>query len=165
MGMKRIVARNVIWNWAGVGTSMTAGFVVAPFLVHRLGETTYGLWILIASMTGYFGLLDLGIRGSVGRYVAFHRAKNDQEGVNSILSTALAILCGVSFLVLLMALGMSLAFFYLFDVPENLVPGTRVALLIVGLNLAVSLPLDTFSATLWAFQRFDVLNGIDIVLV
>jgi len=116
-------------------------------------------------MTGYFGLLDLGIRGSVGRYVAFHRAKNDQEGVNSILSTALAILCGVSFLVLLMTLGMSLAFFYLFDVPENLVPGTRVALLIVGLNLAVSLPLDTFSATLWAFQRFDVLNGIDIVLV
>ena len=40
---------------------MLAGFVIAPFLVHRLGELRYGEWILIASMTNYFGLLDLGI--------------------------------------------------------------------------------------------------------
>src|SRR5262245_37221296 len=100
MSSKHVVARNVLWNWAGMATYMLAGFVVAPFLVHHLGETNYGLWILIASLTGYFSLLDLGVGGSVGRNVAFHRAKNDQDAVNAIVSTALALLSGVALLAL-----------------------------------------------------------------
>jgi O-antigen/teichoic acid export membrane protein len=165
MALKKTVARNVVWNWAGVVISMIAGFVVAPFLVRRLGETTYGIWILLASLTGYFGLLDLGVRGSVGRYVAFHRAKNDQEGVNTILSTALAILSGVALLGMLFTGVVLVIFFYLFDVPANQVATTRIALVIVGLNLALMLPLDIFNGTLWGFQRFDILNAIDIVMV
>ena len=62
MSANRTIARNVVWNWAGMATPMLAGFVIAPFLVHRLGELRYGEWILISSMTNYFGLLDLGIR-------------------------------------------------------------------------------------------------------
>ena len=165
MGLKRVIARNVIWNWAGVVTSMAAGFVVAPFLVRHLGNTTYGLWILIGSLTGYFGLLDLGVRGSVGRYIAFHRAKHDQAGVNSILSTGLGILTAVGLLGLLLTGGIVLVFFHLFEVPPDQAAGTRLALLIVGLNLAAMLPLNVFDATLWAFQRFDALNVVDIVMV
>jgi O-antigen/teichoic acid export membrane protein len=165
MGLKRVIARNVIWNWAGVVTSMAAGFVVAPFLVRRLGETTYGLWILMASLNGYFGLLDLGLRASVGRYIAFHRAKNDQEGVNTILSTALGVLSGVALLGLLLTAGVMMVFFHLFEVPPDQVAATRLALFIVGLNLAAMLPLNVFDATLWGFQRFDALNATDIVMV
>ena len=68
---------------------MIAGFVVAPLLVRRLGTTGYGLWIVIGSLSGYFGLLDLGLRGSVGRQLAFHRARSDHEATNRTLSSAL----------------------------------------------------------------------------
>src|SRR5436189_290178 len=47
-GVKRVVVRNVVWNCASLVVQLLTGFVVAPFLVHRLGETRYGLWILIA---------------------------------------------------------------------------------------------------------------------
>jgi O-antigen/teichoic acid export membrane protein len=161
--MKRLVARNVIWNWAGVGSAMLVGFVVAPFLVRHLGETTYGLWILIASLTSYFGLLDLGTRGSVGRNVAFYRAKGDARQVNAILSTALAVLCTAGLVALLGTGVIQLLFFRLFDVPADQVAQTRLALLLIGINLGLSLPTSVFDAMLWAFQRFDVLNGIDIV--
>lgn len=162
MNIKRVIARNVVWNIAGMATAMLAGFVVAPFLVHRLGETTYGLWILIASLTGYFGLLDLGVRGSVGRYIAYHLAQNDQEGVNATLNTALALLGGVAGITVLGTLGICLVFFHLFEVPADQVANARLALMIVGVNLAVSFPLTLFDATLWAYQRFDILNVIDI---
>jgi len=56
---KAIVARNVAWNSAGTITHLLAGFVLSPFLVSHLGQTNYGLWILIASLTGYFSVLDL----------------------------------------------------------------------------------------------------------
>jgi O-antigen/teichoic acid export membrane protein len=165
MSTKRVIVWNVFWNWAGVANSMVAGFVVAPFLVRHLGETNYGLWILIASLTGYFGLLDLGVRGSVGRNIAFFRARNDRAGVNGILSTALALQTAAAAVALLAMVGILFLFFRLFQIPPAEVGAVRLALLLVGLNLALSLPLSVFDATLWGSQRFDLLNGVDIVTV
>jgi O-antigen/teichoic acid export membrane protein len=164
MGMKRAVARNAVWNWAGIAANMLVGFVVSPFLLHSLGETGFSLWFLIGSFTGYFGLLDLGIRSSVGRFIAFHRAKDDLAGVNETLSTALALLCGSMVIGLLGTFGLVLFFFRFFGhgVPADQVADTRLALLIAGANLSLCLPLMLFDATLWAFERFDVLNAIDI---
>jgi O-antigen/teichoic acid export membrane protein/glycosyltransferase involved in cell wall biosynthesis len=158
----KTVARNMIWNWAGIAVPMASGFVVSPFLIHHLGGEIYGLWIVIASLSSYFGMLDLGVRGSVGRYIAFYKAKNDQENVNATISTAMAILFGAAALALL-ATGIVAVFFLdLFQVPEAEVENARLALLLIGLNLAIMLPLNIFDATLWAFQRFDISNAIDI---
>jgi O-antigen/teichoic acid export membrane protein len=144
---------------------MGSGFVVAPFLVRHLGQTAYGLWILIASLTGYFSLLDLGVRGSVGRNIALHRANGDQKGVNSVLTTAVAILSGAGALALLGTFAILLVFFRVFDVPPGEEAATRLALVIVGVNLSLTLSLNIFDATLWGFQRFDLLNAIDIPAV
>lgn len=162
MSTKRVVARNVVWNWGGMAARLMSGFLVAPMLVHRLGDETYGLWILIASMTGYFALLDLGVRGSVGRYIAFHRAADDREGVNSTLSTALAVLGGLAVAALAAMLLLAPALIRIFEIPPEQASAARVALTIVGFNLALHLILSLFDATLWAFQRFDTLNKIDI---
>jgi O-antigen/teichoic acid export membrane protein len=51
----------------GIIVTMGTGVVIAPFLIHRLGESIYGLWILIAALTGYFGLLTWA--SAVGRPV------------------------------------------------------------------------------------------------
>lgn len=162
MGLKRTVVWNVIWNWLGTATNIVAGFVVAPFLVRRLGEEVYGLWIIIGSFTGYFGLLDLGVRASVGRLLAIHRGRGDQEGVNTTLSTAIAVQSCFGAVVLVVTFAATWAFFALFDVPESQAAQTRTALLIVGANLALSFPLALFDSTLWSAQRFDLLNAIDI---
>lgn len=165
VGVKRTIARNVVWNWAGMGANMIAGFVVAPFLIHRLGDSTYGLWVLIASLTSYFGLLDIGVRGSVARQIAFYRAKNDVEGGNATLNTALAMLCGAATLALIGTLGAIFLFFYIIPVPADQVQNVQLALLLVGLNLVLWLPLSMFDAMLWAYQRFDLINAVDITTV
>ena len=88
--LRHVVARNIFWNWAGMLVDLAAGFIIAPFLVRRLGVTDYGLWIVIGSLTGYFSLVDLGLRAAVGRHLALERARNDWSAVNSTLSSALA---------------------------------------------------------------------------
>jgi O-antigen/teichoic acid export membrane protein len=145
-----------------MAVSMAVGFLVAPFLVHRLGETNYGLWILISSFTNYFGLLDLGIRASVGRNIAFQLAQGDHAAINRTLSTALAILSVAGCLALLATLLLVPLFPHLFDIPSDQCSDARLALFLVGLNLALWLPLNVFDATLWAHQRFDLLNGVDV---
>lgn len=162
MTTKRTIARNVICNGSGMAVSLAVGMVTVRLLVDRLGENSYGLWILIASLTGYFGLLDLGIRSSVGRNMAFCRARGDRAGVDAMFGTALAILFLPAMLVLIATAVGSLVFCQFFRVPDELLADARFALLLVGLNLALSILLSLFDAALWSMQRFDILNAIDI---
>jgi O-antigen/teichoic acid export membrane protein len=161
MSVKRI-AGNVVWNCAGMAANLMAGFVVVPFLVRHLGQTVYGLWILVASFTNYFSLLDLGIRAAVGRHIAYHKAKNDVEGFNATVNTAMLILGACGVLALLATMGVMLIFFRLYAVPPEQAAAVRIALVLVGVNLLLWLPLNMFDAMLWAMQRFDLINIVDI---
>ena len=129
---------------------MIAGFIVAPLLVRRLGTTGYGLWIVIGSLSGYFGLLDLGLRGSVGRQLAFHRAHNDHDATNRTLSSAFAILGTLGILIVAATLIAAGLFDRIFDAPADLIDEVRLALFIVGINLAITFPLQVFDGNLWA---------------
>jgi O-antigen/teichoic acid export membrane protein len=158
----RTVARNVIANWLGMAAHMAAGFVVAPFLVRHLGDTVYGWWMLIGYLTGYFNLLDFGVSASVGRNMAYYRVKGDRAGVNAVLNTSLALLSGVAAVVLVGTLLLLPFFPHLFHVPDDQANSVRLALLLVGVNLALTFPANVAVGTLWSLQRFDVMNAIEI---
>jgi O-antigen/teichoic acid export membrane protein len=143
--------------------SALVGFLLAPVVVHSLGNTGYGLWTLVLSMTGYFGLLDLGIRSSVGRFVTRYIALNDSQRVNRTASTAFLMLgCG-GILAFLATLAMVTFFFGHFEVDPQYTVAGRMALLVAGLNMSCILPLGVFSAVLIALERFDILSGVTIV--
>lgn len=141
---------------------MAAGFIVAPVLVHRMGAEGYGLWIVVGSLSGYFSLIDFGLRSSVGRQLAYERANENPAGSSEILSTALVILSCIALLALALTLVGVAAFGSLFHPRADLVDDARLALLLVGINLAISFPLQAFDGNLWAAQRFDILNFVDI---
>lgn len=141
---------------------MIAGFIIAPFLLHQLGDEGYGLWVLIASMTGYFDLFDLGLRGSLGRNLAFAHAKGDANAVRTVFNTGLALLMVGSALVMLATLASLYFFFWIFEIPDNQIWEVRLSLLLIGINLALIFPTSVFEGALWAYQRFDILNIITI---
>src|SRR5947209_5467022 len=119
IGEKHAIARNAVWNLLGTGVEAVTGFILAPFLIHTLGATRYGLWIVLGSLAGYFGLFDLGIRSSIGRYVAYHHGKQDQAGINRVLSAALVFL-GMAAVVALLGLWAIVPFLdRWFDIPPE----------------------------------------------
>lgn len=156
------LASNMAWNWAGALAEAATAFLLAPFLVRLLGEEDYGLWILLGSLVSYMGLVDLGVRGSVGRYVAFYRSRGDAAGVRSSLRSGFALASVAGGVVMLLAIGIDSGFMRVFDIPLEAVPQLRLTLWLVVLNLAVSLPLSLFDAVLWGAERFDRLNQIGV---
>jgi len=159
----RIILRNVFSNWASYLVTALVGFFLAPFIVHSLGNTGYGLWTLVISLTGYFGMLDLGIRSSVGRFVARHLALNEEEKVNRIISTSFTILAAGGMLALLSTVVIVAYFFGVFKVEPQSVFAGKTALLILGLNIGCVLPLGVFSAVLVGMERFDVISATTIL--
>ena len=86
--MRRRYFINVTTNWLKTGLRVVLGIVVVPIFLQYLGLTNYGIWILINSVVGYYGLLDLGVHGAAVRYGAKFLALDDKQAFNENLNTA-----------------------------------------------------------------------------
>jgi len=53
-----------------LAVNIVLGIFLMPYTIRHLGANEYGLWMLVASMTSYFQLLDLGYGNGLVRHVA-----------------------------------------------------------------------------------------------
>ena len=150
-----------------MAVGMAVAFVMSPFLVHRLGDTMYGLWVLLLAMTGYMGLLDAGLKVSVVKYVSKFDAVSDTEGISRVVSTVLVLHGGISVLIVGTALAAAPVLPRLMAIPPETVPVAQVVLIITAVNVAVTLAMSVFNGVLSGVQRYDYANfiGVGIVLV
>lgn len=162
---KSLIVRNVFSNWAGLLINLVVTFFLSPFLVHSLGDSMYGLWVLILSVTGYMGLLDAGLRVSIVRFVSRFDATSDLEQLHKAVFTSLLIYGALAILVFLGGIFIALNFQHFFSVAPELVPTARIVAVIVGANLALTFPLSVFSGFLAGLQRFDLTNKVDIAVL
>ena len=160
--MSKKIFTNIIANWVGYALAAVVGFFLSPFVVHRLGSSVYGFWVLIGSVTGYLGLLELGIRSSIIKYVSEFTARGEDERLNDLLTTAFRCYLVVAGLALALSAVIAVGFDSLFQVEEQYRHTAKYATLAVGLNLALSFPLGMFGAILMGRQRYDLSNLIAI---
>jgi O-antigen/teichoic acid export membrane protein len=151
-------------NWAGFLVSALIAFFLSPFVVHHLGNSAYGVWVLIGSLTGYLGLMDLGVRGAVTRYVSSFHALGNHNEASRVASSALTIFVSAGILVFVASVILAIFGVDLFHIPPTYRVTSQIILVIAGLNIAVSLVSGVFGGTLVALQRFDLTNLIEVVL-
>src|SRR5438034_9452494 len=84
------IVKNVSSNRFALGLNVLVGIFLSPYVLHHLGDEAFGLWVLIFSITGDYGLFGLGIRSSIVRYVAKYSATVDLEEMNRRINTAIA---------------------------------------------------------------------------
>lgn len=151
-------AKNVSATWLGLLVHLVVGFFLSPFILHRLGDDAFSVWVLVFSLTGYYGILDLGVRSSVIRYVAKFAATEDEEKLGRFLSTSVAFYAVVSLVVLLLT---GVGFFHLqsiFKIPFGVLRSARVLFALAGVCVALSFPLSVFAAVLEGLQKFSWLH-------
>jgi O-antigen/teichoic acid export membrane protein len=142
------------------------GIFLMPFTVHHLGQAEYGLWMLVASMTYYFQLLDMGYGNGIVRHIVAADRRGDIDGVNSIASTFVCVYGAIGLAACALIVGM-----IMWVVPRfpHLSPAdvhTAQALMaIIGVRVALGFPMTVFGAVTNARQGFVLNNGVSIVAV
>lgn len=76
-------------------TGMAISLFMMPFLVKSLGDHWYGLWVLVASTLGFYGVLDLGLSSATQRFISHALGQDDKPEMNSVLSNSLALFTGI----------------------------------------------------------------------
>ncbi|HWW13935.1 MAG TPA: oligosaccharide flippase family protein [Candidatus Dormibacteraeota bacterium] len=162
MSLKIRALKNVASSWGNLGINVAVGFFLYPFILHHLGDDASGLWILIFSLTGYYGIFDFGIRSSLVRYVSKFQATGDKDQLARLVNTSLfTYTCLGLILVVPTVLG-SLYVDRLFHIPAGFLRDAQVLFLMVGLSLALGFPLGVSGGILEGLQRFYLLNWTNI---
>jgi O-antigen/teichoic acid export membrane protein len=156
------VARNVTTRYVAIATDAMIGLLILPFNIRHLGPAAYGLWMLTASMTTYFSVLDLGFGGSIVKFVAHYRAKRDVRGLNEIASTLFVIFSTVGvvaygvFVLLAFNLG------HVLNITPDQADEGRSLMLVIGVYVSLGFPFSIFGGIINGFQRYDLNNLVGV---
>jgi len=140
----------------------TVSLLMMPFVVHTLGDRMYGLWGLVATLLGYYGLLDFGLTPAVCQHVAAALGRGDRAACNNVVSASLRFLLLVGVLVLLLS-GVAAACAPRFARSAADAALFAQILLILGMSTALSFPSRVFTGFLIANLRYDLMVGAELV--
>ena len=161
--LRRRVLRGALSNYAGQFITLATGFLLTPFVIHRLGVTTYGLWVLVGSVVAYGKLFDFGIWGAIIKYVAEYRARGETGQARSLVATALTLHTLLGLIAIALSAVIAPIFPDLFNVPPADRATAMKLVLLAGLGIGISIPCTTSAAVLHGLHRFDLGNVISAV--
>ncbi len=158
-----------ILSYAIIFLSNIVNLLFTPFMLRCLGKSEYGLYALIGSFVGYIVVLDFGLGNTIIRFVAKYRAEKDQKGQENFLAICMLIYSVISILVLLIGIILYFKLQAIFGDSLTVMEmgKAKVMFLILISNLALSLPLNSFSAIMSGHEQFvlpRILTLIRIIL-
>jgi len=159
---KRQILKNVGSSWSALAVNVMVGIFLWPFILHHLGDAAAGIWVLIFSVTGYYGLFDLGIRSSIIRYVSKYSATDDREKLTQFVNTALFTYTGIGVTSMVLTALLRSSVEHFFKIPPEMHSQARLLLLMVGASVSLGFPLGVFGGMLEGLQRFYILNWTNI---
>jgi O-antigen/teichoic acid export membrane protein len=159
----RRLARNTLWNLMGYVAPLAVAVVVVPLLIRHLGTAKYGILTIAWSVVGYFGIFDMGLSNALTKFIAESIGYDSEGEIEAIFQTGFLLLVASSLCagIGLAVIARPLAYRWL-TVPAELRSDTYRVFLIFALVLPFVISVACFRGTLGAYQRFDLINKIQI---
>lgn len=130
--------------------------LLTPFIVRNLGQSEYGLYMLIGAFVGYIAVLDFGLGNATIRFVSKYRAENDKKGEENFLASTFIIYSIISFIVLIVGfiIYMNLSNIFGDSLTGREIEIAEVMFIILVLSLSLTLPMKSFTGIINAYERF-----------
>ena len=87
--------RNTLANGVTLMTAYGFSLILAPIMLGRLGLAQFGVWAVTGALAQYAGLMDLGVRRALSRYVALYDAQDDRRGIQECVGLGLVVVTGL----------------------------------------------------------------------
>ncbi|PWT74122.1 MAG: hypothetical protein C5B60_07250 [Chloroflexi bacterium] len=138
-------------------------FAATPILVRALSLDSYGIWMLVASIVGVAGCLDIGLGDAMIRFVALYRGHQDRSAIVRGVRSALGVTFSPTICVgLVVGAGAPFLADRVFMIPLEL-RDTAVSCINLGAWLLMIRMVETiFSGTIRGYERYDLAAMVSI---
>jgi O-antigen/teichoic acid export membrane protein len=156
------IARNALANGAGFAVEAIIAFCMLPYIIHLIGESAYGIWTLTISLTGYMGILNLGLRPAINKYIAQYNILGEKEKMKELVQASLFCYMICAVIVLIASIVISLYANKIFNIPVEYKQAAPILFLLVGIQVSLGLVSVVYGGVISGLQRYDINNGIEI---
>lgn len=157
------IARNAIFNFAGGVLPAVVSLATIPMIVGGLGDSGYGLFILVTAIVGYFALIDINITAGSVKFISGYAARNDKRGINQTFSFGLIIYITIGLTgALAIFIGAPALVHEVFEIPADLVDLGEYSLRIAAFGFLFGQMQTYFQSVPQALLRYDVTSRIEM---
>src|SRR5262252_9228196 len=128
--------KNIGSNWLLMVVTVAATYILLPYSLKHIGQEQYGIWLIITSLTGYMGLLMLGVPMASVRFMADSLAKHDYEQMNKFIGSSAGLFLFAGVVSLVVGCGVFVFFESAFPIPPELRNPVRAAFFLVLFYIA-----------------------------
>jgi O-antigen/teichoic acid export membrane protein len=154
------IAKGVLGNWSYLALNVLVAFWMTPFVVRHLGDASYGLWALVLQLTGYMGVIDVGLRSALVRFVSRFNARGDDEGLNRLMNSTFTLY--LLMVPVCLAMASMVAFIALphMHIPSAMLGVAQITVFIAAGCIACDFLFATSHASLAGLSRWDLINSV-----
>ena len=163
MSLVKRLFRGSIAQTLHIVVTIGVGLFMLPFMVSQLGESMYGIWILIGGFTATLYLFDFGFATAVTRFMARYIQQEDTRKANQVINSSLIIYSGLAVVVMLASAVIAWVSPVWVENPDNVLL-IRLLILIAGLQIALGFPFKAFAGIAAAYVRYDLTAWCRIVV-
>jgi len=160
---KRRLLANVSSNIAAMAITVLIGFWLTRYLIQQLKVAAYGMIPLVTQIVAYFDLFSKAIRDAVGRFVAIHFNRQENEQSNIYFNTALFFVLFLCLLLCIVVIAIAAILPWIFNVPQGHERGTRWLFVLVALSSFFAAVTSPFAVSTLVKHRFDLSNLVVIL--
>jgi O-antigen/teichoic acid export membrane protein len=142
---------------------LVIGLLTTRIVLKALGETDYGIYMLVAGVVAMLGILNSNMSNTSMRYIAHSLGSTDKKNILTTFNTTLFLhfLVGLV-VVLIMLLGGVIMFEYLLNIPNNRVFDAKVVFVFMVITTLVTVISAPYDALINAHENILVLSLVDI---
>lgn len=159
--------KGVLYSYVLMGVETLSSILFTPFLIRCLGQEEWGIYGLIASLTAYLYLLDLGVGNAIVKYMSKYHANKELAREKNMLAVSLSFYFLIGIIILLIGFVLKSHIPSLFNVGLTVEQQglAQKLLLFTVLTAIATLVFAPMNKTIIAYEKFAVSKGIDIFKV
>lgn len=159
--------RGVILGYVYVFSQTLVAFLYTPFLLHGIGQSEYGLYQLVGSISAYMNILESMLTSAALRFYCEQKALGNKRGMENILGLSRLLYRGAAIVVVMVGVltffGFKLLYANALSSSELEEGGLLLAVLIA--NIVLNMLNYTYSVVISAFERFTFSRFMDIISI
>jgi O-antigen/teichoic acid export membrane protein len=140
-------------------------FLLTPFIIRTIGDSMYGVWVIISSLIGYAGILEMGMQTAIVKLVAEYDATGDNEKFNGIVTTALTFFLFVGIIVALICWFIAPHFIEYLIKDKSSIIWVKRLMYVLGFDIGLTFLGYVFSGMVFGMQIYHIKNILDICIL
>lgn len=159
------IKSGAILSYLSILISILVALMFTPVIIRQLGQSEYGLYAMIGSISAYLSVMDMGLGNAVVRYNSRNRAIGDKTSESKLNGMFLLIYFVIGILTVLIGLVLYNSIDRIFG--ESLtgpeLEKVRLMVIILIFNFAVSMPLSVFASIMQSYEKFVIVKVMGIL--